>query len=90
MPYDDAVLQRLLHKGALDGLCPICAAEKETWTLPDNLALLPMSNPEGEDAEEHPIDREGKFALPSAEVLVLACKSCGYVRLFHVDTLLSG
>lgn len=79
----EAIQEALREKASMPVDCPIC--ENNSWGFPEvRLGLLPLDlpftdEPEGESSDE--MDEVAGF-------WPITCLNCGFVRLFHVETLL--
>jgi hypothetical protein len=78
--YEKA-LEILDRVGGEAQICAVCTGQD--WAVGPAPQLLPVI-----DDAKHPIDTEGRVNLQDVRVISAACRNCGFIRLFHIDTLL--
>jgi len=92
MAHDhEEVLAALHRKRALEGNCPACGIA-DAWRVSFWAGYLPVpDDPEATDAgtELHAIDEQGNFALKGFLAHPVMCGHCGFIRLFHLETLMA-
>jgi hypothetical protein len=84
----DRLTEALRVKASGPGECPACG--NGLWGYPDAHLSLQVVDGTGEsvDAEDRTTFKESGPVVDDASMWPLTCLKCGFVRMFHVDTLL--